>query len=159
MTKTRIATAVAVLIGTIAFLPATAAQAAHHIGGYTVGCFYPASASYDGAQAAVDGLGSEQPRNALVAGRGRVSSSPTCARSRGIKVLRVQIDAVALRTTRTIAAKRFVDNGTAYVSADTPGVANLPCSTALRVEMRFSVRYADGSLGGSTLIGPYFHRC
>src|SRR4051794_29835964 len=86
--KKRIGALLAVAAGVLALLPATSAEAAHHIGGYDVGCFVRDSKSYDGIQAAVDGLGSDTPRNALVAGRARVSSAAACNVTNGIDVVR-----------------------------------------------------------------------
>jgi hypothetical protein len=149
-----------VVCGSLLLLPAGSADAAHRVGGYDVACYSPPSSGYNGQRVAVEGVGSDVPRNALIAARAHVSSSPSCNKTNGVRVVRVQIDRLALLNGASVLTERdALNNGTADITAQTAGVANLACSAGLRVYVSFSARFADGTVGYGSNYGPYFHRC
>jgi hypothetical protein len=127
-------------------LPIGSAAAAHNITNPVTTCVFQAGNSpYDGVQVALAGLGSDHPANAFVAARARVSTVPACNRTGAIHVLRIQIDRVSLLTASSILTHSGAKNGAPSVVVDTPGVRK-SCTTNYRVGVRFTIRYADGSL-------------
>ena len=157
----RIARSLAVLAtGTaavFALLPAAGAQAAHSIGGYAVQCVnIPQRPSGEsGIQVAVDGLGSDHPRNALMAARARVSANSACGATTAATVVRIQIDKVALiRYGKGVVTSAGPRVGGRTITLDTPGRAG--ACAQYYVGVRFSVRFAAGDLGHGNINGPLF---
>jgi hypothetical protein len=130
-----------------ALLPATGAWAAHNLSGtYVRVCVnQPSTSAYDGVEVALVGLGSDNPYNALVAGRARVSNSLNCHKTGHIRALRVQITKVALMDTGRVLAVGGPTGSAASVTRDTNGIRK-SCFLAYRVGVRFAVRYTDGAL-------------
>jgi hypothetical protein len=163
--KRKLVAIAAIAAGAFALMPAQAALAAHPIGGYAKDCIGTNNSAYDKVYVAVDGVGSDNPRNWYAAGTARITATATCAVPNGINAVRVQIDRLALleyvggSTTITRKAVGPVHGSGGNVVAQTPGWHS-PCSANLQVSVRFSVRYANGALStGGFLTGPVFRRC
>ncbi len=163
--KRKLVAIVAMAAGAFALLPAQSALAAHHVGGYAHECIGTNNKAYNRVYVAVDGVGSDNPRNYYAAAAARVTATSTCAVANGIKVAKVQIDKVALleligstvHVVREYAGP--LNNGTSSVAGQTPGWHS-PCSSNLQASVRFSVRYVNGALStGGFLTGPVFRRC
>jgi hypothetical protein len=139
-------------------LPMASASAAHNISAIAKTCVNQAGNSpYDGVEVALVGLGSDAPRNALVAARARVSTAAACNRTNGIHVLRITINRVSLLTPSSVLTHSGAKGGGTFVTLDSPGVrAN--CTTNYRVGVRFSVRYADQSLASGFANGPFWRK-
>jgi hypothetical protein len=155
----------AMVAGALALLPMESAAAAHHVGGYAKECIGSNNKAYDKVYVAVDGVGSDNPRNYVVAASARVTATAGCQVSGGIRVLRVQIDKIALvqrySSTFSITRKSVgpLSNRNKTVAGQTAGW-HAPCDANLQASVRFSVRYVDGSLAtGGVLTGGSFRRC
>ncbi len=162
--KRKLAAIIAMAAVAFALLPAQSALAAHHIGGYANACFIPTDKGFNGVYVAVDGIGSDNPRNYYAAAAARVTATSACAVANGVKIARVQIDRVSLLeligTTHVVRRSAGpLNNGTASVVGQSPGWHS-PCTANLQASVRFSVRFVDGSVApGGLFTGPAFRRC
>jgi hypothetical protein len=151
-------------------LPAVA-SASHPLGTggvLAVTCIRPA-AGYQPVEAAVAPVGSDTPRNALVAAEGGVEKADSMAQSKcslsGIAATRVQVDRLELDYVGTGTHHIYKQAGPVNSGAGkvaelvTPGQGSLPCANDLAIRMYFSVRYADNHLARFSMSGPVFHRC
>jgi len=95
----------------------------------------------------------------LIAGRAHVAADARCNKVGGFRVLRVQIDRVALLKGSSVLKQAGpFSNGSNNVTGQTAGNGSIPCTMNLRVYVHFSERSIDGSLGEGGFYGPYFRR-
>jgi hypothetical protein len=175
LTKRVVAAAATVLVA-IGFAVALAgpASAAHPLnkGFGTSQCvaeFKNPRNSYQAVLGTVQAVGSDVPKDALIAASATLSTDPASPCVDGTPlVLRAQIDRLELdyvgpgthhiyKSTGPInvAAK----NGHVTINAQTPGQASLPCANLLQIRMYFSVRYTNNILLRSSFQGATFTRC
>ena len=174
---------VAVVALAVAALWATTAPAwaAHQLGNgprapYFTGGIADGRAEHSPVYAVLVPLGSDVPRDAVVAAKAMVSANacsldnfvtppPACGDAaapssvRRVQIDRLELDYVGPGPHHIYTSVGPVNAGSDTVSTTTPGQQALPCGNQLAVRLYVSVRYQDNSLSRYGVSGPPFTRC
>ncbi len=146
--RVKIGALVAAAIAVVVMLPGTA-FAAHHIGGYYWGCVGPGGTNYyDKVYIAVDGVGSDKPKNAVAAARAHVEETTSCHVGSSTAYVRaINIDKLVLAGEHGAvwAVRTNIHANGNNLQADTAGRA-VPCGVWVRPQVRWSLRYSNGAV-------------